>query len=171
MMCNSHHFLRAVLVCVGLTPIPGYTVDLPRCSIASVQMGPMTTGLPTDEPQYVEGRVEVICSGTGREPQIIEFGLIETGIESPRGMPAAAPARSPAGLRVDLFSDGAGQQALPLDASELKYYPTRQIIPGSGDMRLSIPIFARVVGLTLVGSGEYNFTRGIGLLYRVSPAN
>lgn len=144
-------------------------MDQPICSITSVQMATLTKSLPMDEPQYVEGRVEVVCSNTSREPKMIELGLSEVGKETYKDMPTAASTGTPSNMDVDLFSDGAGRQALPLDASGLKHYSTRHMIPGSSSARLSIPFYARVVAKKLVAAGEYKFTREIGLLFRVIP--
>jgi len=170
MMCHLHHSLRAVLVCVGLVPVAGYAMDQPHCYIDSVQLEPLTKSLPMDVPQYVEGRVDVMCSSTDREPLLIEFGLFEVDNEPLRSMPVTTSKSTSSDLKVDLFSDNAGHQVLPLDASGIKHYSKPQMLPGSRNARLSIPFYARVVAQKLVGAGEYKFTRGIGLHYRVSLA-
>ena len=141
-------------------------IDQPRCTIASIQLGALTKRLPMDEPEYVEGRVEVVCSNTTQHPQTVELGLFEVAIEAATGAGPATSVPPSAGLRVDLYSDEAGRQTLPLKASELRDYPTRRTIPRSGTAQLSIPFYARVVAQQLLSAGDYNFSREIGLAYR-----
>ena len=96
-------------------------------------------------------------------------GLAETGVIGQQAAAGAGPATSvppSAALRVDLYSDEAGRQTLPLKASDLRDYPTRRTIPRSGTARLSIPFYARVVAQQLLNAGDYNFSREIGLAYR-----
>lgn len=167
MMKFSSRLLSALLIGVGLLPVAGQAMDQPRCSIASIRMGKLTAGFPMSEPQFVEGWVEVTCSVTGPDPQTLEFGLMELGNELP---PTAVDASRKAHIRVDLFADGAGHLALPINASALVQYPTRQLIPASGTAQLSIPLYARVVSEKLLEASEHSFTRNIALLYRVSAS-
>lgn len=140
--------------------------DKPHCTIASVQLGALTKSLPMDQPDVVEGRVEVVCSNAAPHPQTVELGLFEVVSEAVAGVGAATAVPPPAALRVELFSDEAGRQALPLKASDLNDYPTRRILPRSGTAQLFIPFYVRVVAQQLLDAGDHNISRGIGLAHR-----
>lgn len=162
-MCSSRLAWVATLLCLSGA---AQAIDHPRCTIASVQLGALTKSLPMDEPDYVEGRVEVVCSNTTPHPQTVELGLFEVAIDAAAGADPATSVQPSSALRVDLYSDEAGRQTLPLKASELRDYPTRRTIPRSGSAQLSIPFYARVVAQQLLSAGDYNFSREIGLAYR-----
>lgn len=149
-------------------PSAGQAIDQPRCAITSIQLGALTKSLPLNEPEFVEGQVEVMCSSTSPHSQTVEFGLIEVDSAPSRNERSATSTTPSPHIRVDLFSDGAGRTPLPLKASELNDYPTRRVIPSSGTAQLSIPFYARVVVGTLLSAGDYNIARDIVLVYRTS---
>ncbi len=170
MMFYPFHPLSVLFACTLLLPGAGHTNEQLRCSIASVQMGALTTGFPMGKPQVVEGRVEVLCSSAGAHPQTLEFGLIEVsqGVSPTPTNAGEHRSNPPSKMVVGLFADGDGLVALPLNAAALSHYPTRQLIPAAGTAQLSIPFFARVVARELPEAGTYQFARSIGVMYRTS---
>ncbi|MDZ4130724.1 MAG: hypothetical protein U1E02_42125 [Hydrogenophaga sp.] len=160
--------LSVMFACTLLLPGAGHTMDQLRCSIASVQIGTLTTGFPMDKPQYVEGSVEVVCSSAGSHPQTLEFGLMDVsdGVSSTHA--GAHRSSPPSNMAVELFADSDGLVALPLNAAALSHYPTRQLIPAAGTAQLSIPFFARVAAKGIPAAGQYQFSRSIGLMYRTT---
>ncbi len=159
--------LRA-LACALLFPTAGHTAEQVSCTIASVQMGTLTMGFPMDKPQIVEGRVEVLCSSEGAQPQTLEFGLMEVGNGGAPTHVGAHHSGRPPPLAVDLFADSDGHLALPVHAAALSHFPTRRLIPAAGTAQLSIPFYARVVAKETPGAGQYQFVRSIGLVYRAT---
>lgn len=160
--------LSVLFACTVLLPGAGHSAEPLRCSIASVQMGTLTPGFPMDKPQIVEGRVEVLCSSAGAHPQTLEFGLMEVneGVSPTPTDTGSQRSNPPPKMAVELFADGDGHVALPLNAAALSHYPTRQLIPAAGTAQLSIPFYARVVAQELPGAGVYQFVRSIGVMYR-----
>ena len=170
MMHRHFRQLSALLACTLVLPSAGHTTEQMRCSIASVQIGTLTTGFSMDKPHYVEGSVEVVCSSAGTAPQTLELALMDVsdGISSTNaGVHRSSP---PSTMVVELFSDSDGRVALPLNAAALSDYPTRQLIPAAGTAQLSIPFFARLAAKQIPAAGTYQFARKIGLSYRTTAA-
>lgn len=135
------------------------------CVITSVQVRAITKSLPLSEPEYVPGQVDVRCISTSGTPVLLEFALLAVDGEAMNT--GAAASRS---FQVELFSDRTLRKALPNSALQVADFSTSAVISAASESRVPIPFHARVSLRELAAAGDYNISRNIGLVYRVTPS-
>lgn len=162
---SLQEFSKFAVLFALMWPAASLAIEQVKCSIAAIHLPVLNKSLPLDEPGYVGGHVDVLCTSTLGEPLPVEFALLEVEEKAPKN-----GGRESSRIRVDLFSDRGMHKALPKEASQVTDFPTRSVVSGAGESRVSVPFHAKVSLEALIAAGSYSIGRDIGLVYRASVA-